>query len=188
MTMQSAHARVLRLAGGATAITAALGAFAVANAGLVHEWRICGFPVGCNYHGAPASPLPTTSVLLPDGPSVGIWLYLGLVSASGALVTIAAVVCAARPLLSWRLMLCASAALFALTVVLFRLPPPARLAGMMGPCVATGSCPTEVRPYPSAIHSIWYMAPAVALGLLTAVTGLFPSKSHGVVAPLTDRT
>lgn len=187
MAMQSIRATALRLAGGATAITAALGAFAVRNAGLMHEWRICGFPVGCNYNGVPVSLLPTTSVLLPDGSAVGIWLYVGIISASGALVAIAALACAVRPLPGWRLVLCASAVLLALTLVLFRLPPPERSVGIMNQCVAPSSCPTDIYPYPFAISSVWYVAPAVALGLLTAVVGLFPLRSRGASAPLTGR-
>lgn len=147
------------------------------NAGLAHEWRICGFPLGCGYNGGPVSPMPTTSVTLPDGSVLGIGVYAGLVIANGVLVAVAALVCArGRPRLGWRLVLCGAAALLACCLAFFHLPPPARLIGVVGPCFTTNSCLPEVSPYPSAIPSVWYVVPAAALGLLAAVLGLLPSR------------
>lgn len=163
----------LRLAGGGTAIAAAMGVFCVRNSGLVHEWRICSFPVGCNYVDGSVSPLPTTSVTLPDGSALGIELYACLVIALGVLVAVAALVCAqggAR--LGWRFVLCGVAVLLACCLVCFRLPQPARLTGVVGPCITTSSCPMEMSPYPSAIPSVWYVIPAAMLGLLSAGLGL----------------
>ena len=173
------HVIALRLAGSATAITAALGAFCVRNAALAHEWRICGFPVGCIYNGGPVSPLPTTSVTLPNGSTMSIGLYAGLVIGCGVLLALAALAYAERPAQGWRLVLWATATLLVLSLVCFRLPPPTRLVDFVGPCLTPdGVCPTEVDPYPAAISSAWYVVPAAALGLLTAALSLLPAQQR----------
>jgi hypothetical protein len=178
LAVRRPRTRALKLAGTASAITAGLGLFCVVNAGRAHEWRICGFPLGCNYNGnASVSPLPTTAVTLPNGAVLGIGVYVGFVLTCGVFLAVAALAYAARPRLGWRLVLWAMALLLALSLVCFRLPPPARLTiSEFGPCSTTNSCPTTVSPYPAAIPSVWYMVPSVVFGLLTAALSLLPSR------------
>ncbi|HEV2461633.1 MAG TPA: hypothetical protein VGS80_25030 [Ktedonobacterales bacterium] len=176
VTLRRPRATTLKLAGGTSAITAGLGLFCVVTAGLAHEWRICNFPFGCNYNGnASVTPLPTTSVTLPNGAVLGIGVYVGFVLTCGAVLAVAAVGYAERPRLGWRLVLWAMALLLALSLICFRLPPAAGLTSKMGPCF-TSSCPTTVSPYPAAIPSVWYMVPSAVLGLLAAALSLLPSQ------------
>jgi hypothetical protein len=133
-------------------------------------------PFGCNYNGnASVTPLPTTSVTLPNGAVLGIGVYVGFVLTYGAVLAVAAVAYAERPRLGWRLVLWAMALLLALSLICFRLPPAAGLTSEMGPCF-TSSCPTTVSPYPSALPSVWYMLPSAVLGLLAAALSLLPSQ------------
>jgi hypothetical protein len=149
VALRRPYATALGIASGTTAITAALGVFCVRYACLAHEWPICGFPAGCIYNGGSVSPLPTTPVGLPNRATLGIGLYAGFVIGGGALLALATLAYAERPGHGPRPMIWTVAALLALSLVCFRLPPPTRLVGEMGPCITTNSCPTEVNLYPS---------------------------------------
>jgi hypothetical protein len=189
VALRRPQATALWLSGSATAIAAVVGVFCVRNASLAHEWRICGFPGGCNYQGnAAVSPLPTTSVSLPNGAVMSIGLYAGLIVGCGALLALAMLAYAERLERGPRLVLWAMAALLVLSLVCFRLPPPTRLVGLMGPCISTNSCPTEVDPYPAAISSVCYVVPAAALGLLTALLSLIPSQPPVLAARPPNQT
>jgi hypothetical protein len=184
MSMPRPRATALRLSGSATALTAALGAFCVRNAGLAHEWRTCSFPFGCNYNGnASISPMPTTSVTLPGGSSLAFGLYAALVLACGLLIAAAAAQLTRHPRRVGRLTLCAASLLLSLSPLVFRLPPPTGL--LSSPCPPS-PCPTQVIAYPNAIPSVVYLVPAVALGLLAAVVGLFPARPGNVLDNLPD--
>lgn len=180
------RAATLRLAGAVAVLAVMVGMYCVENPAQAHEWRICGFPVGCNYLGnAIVTALPATSVTLPGGSPLDIEIYTAVILALGAGIAVAAFVCAARPTLVRRVMLGASAALLALSLVVFYLPPPtASVLVKPYPCFAP-SC-FAVMPYPQGgppILSVWYMVPAAALGLLAVGLGLLPARPSVRVVP-----
>jgi hypothetical protein len=146
--------------------------FCVRNSGLAHEWRVCHNPFGCNYSGPGVSPLPTASVTLPGGFPLSFGLYAAVILACGLLVAVAALQLSSHPHPAWRIALYVASLLLALSLVVFRLPPPTRL---VEPVCAPFTCQSKIISYPDAIPSVVYLVPAAALGLLAAVLVMRPS-------------
>lgn len=129
-------------------------------------------------------PYRATSVILLNGSAFNITLYQVIVLALGALVFVGAIVCALRTTEARRLVLAVAAMLLALTLVLFRTQPPLLQTIPPGGCDALCRTHPTLLPYeqrypgfpaaPPLIDSVWFMAPAAVLGLLTAGIALLP--------------
>lgn len=127
-------------------------------------------------------PYPATAVGQHDGSTLNITLYQVVVLALGALIFAGALACAKRTTLVRRGVLAVAAALLALTLMLFRAQAPVDLV-VGNPSVVPHPFVIPYQPNPALvpgtppfIDSFWFMAPAAALGLLTAGIALLPAK------------
>ncbi len=144
-------------------------------------------------------PYPATSVTLLNGSTFNITLYQVIVLGLGALDFVGAIACAKRTTGAGRLVLAAAAILLALTLVLFRAQPPMLLTIPPGGCDSSCRTHPTLLPYeqrypgfpaaPPLIDSVWFMAPAATLGLLTAGLAFLPAwrRAAGKIASTLPR-
>ncbi len=182
---QDGHPFTLGVVGGAALLATMAGEYLMHNPAQAQDWNACA-QGACRVNGGVIFiPLPATVVVLPGGATLDITLYQIIVLALGALILASALARAMRTTLARRLVLAVAAALLALTLVVFHAQAPMQsLVSIAGQCNVEGICQPQQRGVPyvpasgvqnghapvsvSLIDPFWFMAPAAALGLLTA--------------------
>ena len=188
------RAFALGIVGGAALLATMAGEYLMHNPAQAQDWHACAVNTCRHNNVVSYVPLPATSVMLPNGSTLGITLYQIIVLTFGALILAGALACAARTTYARWLVLAVAAVLLALTLVFFRAQAPTQSLVFGRPTCSEicGDQQPRIVPYVPVQHvsfsssgshenvsvplidSLWFMAPAAALGLLTAGIALLP--------------
>jgi hypothetical protein len=175
------RAFALGVVGAATVLATMAGEFLMHNVAFAEDWHSCP-DLSCTARTGTGVSLtyPATAVILPNGATLDITIYQVIVLALGALIFLGALACAAWTTHISRGVLAVAALLLALTLVFFHGQPPMMQKFPIGGCDASCFTHPELVPYQPIIPGdplidpFWFMAPAAALGLLTAGLAFLP--------------
>jgi len=165
---------------GAAALLATMGGeYLMHNPAFAQDWHSCP-DLSCTPRTGTLVPImvSATAVILPDGSALNITIYQVIVLAFGALIFVSALACAMRTTPARRDVLAVAAVLLALTLVFFRAQPPMMRIFPFTSCIEACSKIVPYQPIdpgnPRMVNPFWFMAPAAALGLLTAGLAFLP--------------
>jgi hypothetical protein len=180
------RAFALGVVGAATLLATMAGEYLMHNPTQAQVWHACLLDNCPTFDVFGYVPLPATTIVLPGGATLGITLYQILVLALGALILGSALACALRTTRARQMVLAAAAVLLALTLMVFHAQAPTQLvvgnpAFVPHPYVIPYvprdyiGRPNGIPQPPPMIDPFWFMAPAAALGLLTAGLAILPA-------------
>jgi hypothetical protein len=182
------RALALRVAGSAALLATVVGEHLMHNPAKAQDIHACIVSGTCfdNITGTVLPiPYPATAVTLLNGSTFNITLYQVIVLGLGTLILASALASAKRTTLVRRLVLAVAAIFLTLTLVLFHAQAPLVQIPPIGGCDESCFAHPQLVPYEqrypgppaprSLIDPFWFMAPAAALGLLTAGIALLPA-------------
>jgi hypothetical protein len=185
------RAFALGVVGAAALLATMAGEYLMHNPAKAQDWHACIESNSCfdNITGTILPiPYPATAVTLLNGSAFNITRYQVIVLTLGTVILASAFACAKWATLVPRLVLAVAAVLLALTLVVFhaqapmvQIPP---IGGCDESCIAHPRLVPYAHRYPgppaprSLIDPFWFMAPAVALGLLATGIAFLPAEKR----------